>query len=81
MLVLLGGALLLTPGYLTDLVGFSILIPWSRAFHRKWFVQWVKKRIERGEIQVDVNVTCYRDGPSDRATGSIESNARHRFMQ
>lgn len=30
ILVAIGAALLLTPGILTDVVGFSLLIPWSR---------------------------------------------------
>ena len=29
----IGGALLLTPGFMTDVLGFSCLIPWSR---RRW---------------------------------------------
>lgn len=29
-LVLLGGALLITPGVVTDVVGFLLLVPWSR---------------------------------------------------
>jgi UPF0716 protein FxsA len=45
-LILIGGIVLLTPGLLTDLFGFLILIPWSRKVFKKWFVkkfrEWVR---------------------------------------
>jgi len=42
--VLFGGALLLTPGILTDLAGFALLFPVSR----RWIQRRVRKRLERG---------------------------------
>lgn len=33
-LVLVGGVLLLTPGFLTDAVGFLLVLPWTRALVR-----------------------------------------------
>ncbi len=30
VMILIGGVLLLTPGFLTDALGFSLLIPWTR---------------------------------------------------
>lgn len=42
--VLVGGAFLLTPGVLTDVVGFSLLLPVSR----HWIQRRVRKRLERG---------------------------------
>lgn len=41
--VLVGGAFLLTPGVLTDFVGFSLLFPLSR----RWIQRRVRKRLER----------------------------------
>lgn len=50
--VLVGGAFLLTPGVLTDVVGFSLLFPPSR----RWIQRRVRARLERrlvdGSIQV-----------------------------
>ncbi len=50
--VLVGGAFLLTPGVLTDLLGFSLLFPLSR----RWIQRWLKKRLEQqiadGSIRV-----------------------------
>ena len=42
--ILVGGALLLTPGLLTDVFGFSLLLPPSR----RWIQQRMQRRIERG---------------------------------
>jgi len=36
LLILVGGALLLTPGLLTDLTGFLLIIPASRTVVREW---------------------------------------------
>ena len=41
--VLIGGAFLLTPGILTDVVGFSLLFPMSR----RWIQRRVRARMER----------------------------------
>lgn len=45
ILVLIGAALLLTPGFLTDIFGFSLLIPGSRHFYRKRIMEWFKQRV------------------------------------
>jgi UPF0716 protein FxsA len=48
LLILIGGILLLTPGLLTDLMGFLMLIQWSRKLFKKWlgkrFRKWVQSR-------------------------------------
>lgn len=46
LMVFAGGLLLLTPGFLTDIIGFLLVIPGSR--HLLMF--WVKKLIERAMI-------------------------------
>jgi UPF0716 protein FxsA len=42
LLVLVGGVLLVTPGVLTDVVGFSLLLP----FTRRPLAAWMKKKLE-----------------------------------
>jgi len=37
--LLLGGGLLLLPGFFTDAVGFLCLIPYSRQFFSKWLLR------------------------------------------
>jgi UPF0716 protein FxsA len=55
-LVLIGGTLLLTPGFLTDVVGFFFVIPFTRPITRRWLQRVVERRlvqrtgIVRGEI-------------------------------
>ncbi|MEJ2538441.1 MAG: membrane protein FxsA [Gemmatimonadota bacterium] len=41
--VLVGGAFLLTPGILTDVAGFVLLLPPSR----RWVQRWIRGRMER----------------------------------
>ena len=43
-MVLVGGALLLTPGYLTDAVGFSLMIPAVREGIRRVGARYVSRR-------------------------------------
>ncbi len=43
-LVLLGGAFLLTPGFITDIIGFVLLIPPTRAMFRKTVVGLFARR-------------------------------------
>lgn len=50
VLILIGGAFLLTPGLLTDAVGFLLLLPLGRAVVRKWLKEVVKKKMDEGEI-------------------------------
>ncbi len=55
-LVLIGGTLLLTPGFLTDLVGFFFILPFTRPITRGWLQRVVERRLVgppgviRGEV-------------------------------
>lgn len=42
VLIFVAGALLLTPGVLTDLLGITLLIPWTRKYYRQRLVAWFK---------------------------------------
>ncbi len=44
-MILVGGAFLVTPGVLTDLLGFALLIPPSRAQLKKWVVRALEARV------------------------------------
>jgi UPF0716 protein FxsA len=48
ILILFGGALLLTPGFLTDLVGLAFLLPPSRALLRRALERGVARRMTAG---------------------------------
>jgi UPF0716 protein FxsA len=43
-MILVAGALLLTPGFLTDAIGFTLLFPPARAGLRVWFVNRMMSR-------------------------------------
>ncbi|MCK4697326.1 MAG: FxsA family protein, partial [Dehalococcoidia bacterium] len=45
-----GGLLLLTPGIITDIVGFAVLVPQTRRIIRRWIRSLIHRRIQRGEI-------------------------------
>ena len=51
-LILVGGLLLLTPGFFTDALGFSFLIPITRELWRKGLSAWLGKQIRQGSVTV-----------------------------
>ena len=50
VLILISGAFLITPGLLTDALGFFLLIPFGRLVVKKWLKEIIQKRINRNEI-------------------------------
>ncbi len=52
VMVLVGGILLLTPGFLTDAVGFILLIPFTRALIRRKIQILIRRKIESGDIHI-----------------------------
>ena len=51
-LVLVGGVLLMTPGFFTDFLGIFFLIPFTRSFIKLWLGLWLQKRLARGAFVV-----------------------------
>jgi UPF0716 protein FxsA len=54
LLILIGGIVLLTPGLLTDLFGFAMLIPASRNAFKKALSRRFEQAAQRGEASVMV---------------------------
>lgn len=52
--VLAGGALLLTPGIVTDVLGFSLVLPFSRGWLRSLVQRALERRVRAGEVQFGV---------------------------
>ncbi|MEE2685717.1 MAG: FxsA family protein [Planctomycetota bacterium] len=46
LLILIAGVLLMTPGMITDLTGFMLLVPISRRLFRRWLIGYFSKRIQ-----------------------------------
>ncbi|GKU75777.1 FxsA family protein [Paenibacillus sp. L3-i20] len=51
--VLLGGLLLLTPGFFSDLIGIVMLLPITRPFIRHMVLQWLEKRMRNGNFTIN----------------------------
>ena len=58
-LILVGGVLLMLPGFVTDVVGFFFLLPFTRPYARKLLAFLVARRLRRmGVVRTDLR----RDG-------------------
>jgi UPF0716 protein FxsA len=68
VLVVFGGAFLITPGFITDVVGLALLLPPSRAVLRRLLVSRLGRRLavgatRSGRVPYDVDGTA-REDPS-----------------
>jgi len=61
-LIIFGGALLLTPGFLTDILGIALLLPPTRAIVRRVLVRTVARRMASSVASFSV-----RAGPPPRS--------------
>lgn len=52
VIILVAGALLVTPGVLTDVIGFLGLIPPTRALIRRFLIRRFQGKIQQGSMQV-----------------------------
>jgi UPF0716 protein FxsA len=63
VLVIIGGAFLITPGFITDIFGLLFLLPPTRAAFRRF----VRRAIERGTLWGRVGGVAVREGRRRRA--------------
>ncbi|PSQ63416.1 MAG: hypothetical protein BRD31_05530 [Bacteroidetes bacterium QH_2_64_26] len=56
VIILVAGALLITPGILTDVIGFVGLIPFTRRRIRGLAMRWFRRKMEKGSMQVQFGV-------------------------
>jgi UPF0716 protein FxsA len=52
VLILIAGAVLVTPGLLTDCAGFFLLFPPGRKWVKTWVGKWLQRRLQHGVIDV-----------------------------
>lgn len=76
-LILLAGALLVTPGVLTDLVGFAALVPGTRQLIRARLKRAVQEQVKTGRIHV-VEVREHPGQPRDGAFRDPSDPTRRR---
>ena len=82
LLVLFGGALMLTPGFATDALGLSLLFPPTRALLRAVASRWFGRRMANG--QPTMTWRFHPGGVADEGkraaashTGALASDAEH----
>ncbi|MCH9006504.1 membrane protein FxsA [candidate division KSB1 bacterium] len=54
--VLAGGLLLLTPGLVTDAMGFIFLLPYTRTILKTRAIKYFRSKIDTGEIHVNYKI-------------------------
>ena len=57
VLILAGGLLLLTPGLITDFIGFAALIPVTRHLFKAYIKRAVRQRLRSDAVHVDYEIT------------------------
>lgn len=57
-MILCGGVLLLTPGFVTDILGLSFLIPFTRNLYKKIIKKHIQKKFDHGDV-----ITIHHRGP------------------
>lgn len=51
-MVLVGGVLLMTPGFFTDFLGLFFLIPFTRTLIKQVVARWIQGRLNNGVITI-----------------------------
>ena len=54
-MILIAGALLLTPGFFTDIIGFIMVFPFSREYIKKIAKRYIKKKMNPDEIDIHIS--------------------------
>ena len=52
-MILVAGALLLTPGFFTDVIGFLMVIPISRSYISNLIKKYIEKKISNDEFNIN----------------------------
>lgn len=52
LMILAAGLLLITPGLITDAVGFALLVPPIRKGVKRMLKRWFERKIQQGNVQI-----------------------------
>ena len=70
VLVIFGGAVLITPGFISDIVGILFLLPPTRTVIRRLLIRRLGRRVmvarPRGRFDVEGSAREYEDAPQSR---------------
>ncbi|MEC0089284.1 FxsA family protein [Paenibacillus macquariensis] len=50
--IFIGGLFLVLPGFVTDVVGFTMIFPLTRPFYRLFILRWLQKKMKNGNMTV-----------------------------
>ncbi|MDR9856439.1 FxsA family protein [Paenibacillus sp. VCA1] len=50
--VFIGGVLLVVPGFITDIVGFTMVFPLTRPLYRFLILKWIERKMKDGKIKI-----------------------------
>lgn len=50
--ILIGGWLLIIPGFITDIIGFTLAFPLTRPLYRSIILMWIMKRMRNGNFTI-----------------------------
>ncbi|GAB3213445.1 FxsA family protein [Marinactinospora thermotolerans] len=62
LMLFVGGILLITPGFITAVLGLVLVLPFTRPALRWAFEAWARRRIRRMEANVQVDLAASRAG-------------------
>lgn len=79
--VLVGGAFLLTPGVLTDVIGFALLLPPVRSLFYAWAKRRLARAISRGSVRMTVWGTTFGEPGGGPLRDEPGSRPGHRQME
>lgn len=46
--IFFGGLMLIVPGFITDIIGFSLVFPLTRPLYRVFMLKWIEKKMKNG---------------------------------
>lgn len=50
--VLAGGLFLLFPGFVSDVIGLTLLLPFTRTFYRRLMYRWLERKMKNGSFTI-----------------------------
>jgi UPF0716 protein FxsA len=50
--VLAGGIMLIAPGFLSDIIGITLLLPFTRPVYRIFLYRWIERKIRSGNFKI-----------------------------
>jgi UPF0716 protein FxsA len=50
--VLAGGIMLIVPGFLSDIIGITLLLPLTRPLYRMFLFRWLERKVRNGTFSI-----------------------------